>query len=334
MKTNFLFLLIFSIGFGLSVPFFLGGHNMISKLCDMPFVAFASITTLVGMTWFFNSARVFLIFQKKSETLNFSKIFLLILACEFSVKSTPAGIGGPLTAVAALKKEHIKPAVTIAAFSILFLLDVILFICIASFLLIGSINYWIEENLILTFFFPVLIILFIGISLFLLKIHYRRIVHAISRILYKAPSTRKIRYPLARQFVFLKNGWSTFIKLSSRRRNLIIANSVCFWLLQLSILYYCLLVTGVDISWSLVAVIQLFAMGAGRLTLLPAGSGGIEATAIGLLNLWVDTSSAAAAVLLWRSITLIPGLSAGAIALLLLGISLDKTKTASPKKPG
>ena len=328
MRTQLLLLLVLSIGISLSLPVFLGGGSALSLLAHISTIAIGTLLAIVVLTWLFNTVRVFLLFRGAGHSMGFWKTLTFILACDFSVKATPTGIGGPITAITVLRKYGIYPAKTVAAFSLLFGLDITIVIVLSVMLYLASFQQWGATVLSIHIAAIVGISTIALISLLKLPRYYRRFVLSIGRCLDSFPKGKRLRYPLARQFVSVKKGYQTFLSLPFLTRLQIIGYSAAYWLAQFSILYTCLLYLGENQSWIIVASIQFLAMAAGRLTLLPAGAGGIEATSITLLSLWVDPAVAASSVLLWRSATLFPALIAGSLAMLIIGIRLETSKNA------
>ena len=333
MRLRLLILLAFSLCLGLSVTLIAGGSIAISRLESLTVGAATSLMLLVISSWLCNAFRVFLLLKKESKILSFRKTLTLILACDFSVKSTPAGIGGPVTAIAFLNQESVKPTITISAFSLLFGLDIILVLTLSFLLYLIGLYEWMRAGLAFQIFILTLSSSIILISLIKLPSYYRRVVNFFGSILQKTPRGRGLYYNLARKFIAVKAGWKSFAVLSHRTQILIISSSVCYWIIQFSLLYSCLRVLGAELDWAIVGTVQFLAMGAGRLIMLPSGSGGLEAVAIGLLSLWIAPDVAASGVLLWRTITLLPSLAAGGLVMFFLGISPKSAKTEFPVKP-
>jgi len=332
MRKQLLLLLVLSISIALSLPVFFGGGRAFLLLAHISTTAVATLLAIVVLTWLFNAVRVFLLFRGAGHSVGFWKTLSFILACDFSVKATPAGIGGPITAITVLRKYGIYPAKTVAAFSLLFALDVTLVIVLSVMLYPVSFQEW--GATVLVIHITAIVAISAIALIFLLKLprYYRRFVIGFGRCLHSFPKGKRLRYPLARQFVSVKKGYQTFLSLPFLTRLQIIGCSAAYWLAQFSILYTCLLYLGENQSWIVVASIQFLAIAAGRLTLLPAGAGGVEATSVSLLTLWVDPAIAASSVLLWRSVTLFPALIAGSLAMLIIGISLETSKSAFPEK--
>jgi len=332
MRTQLLLLLVLSVGLALSIPVLLGGGDTLSLLAHISTVAIATLLFIVLLVWLFNAARVFLLFRGAGHALGFRKIFTYVLACDFSVKATPAGLGGPITAITVLRENDIYPAKTAAAYALLFTLDIVVIIVLSVMLYLASYQQWNTTDLALHISSISVLSVVVLIVIFKLPLYYRRLLTILGRIMGSFPAGKRLRYPLAKQFVAVKKGVKAFLALPVSTRLQIVGYSVAFWLAQFSILYCCLGFLGESPSWIIVASIQFLAMAAGRLTLLPAGAGGMEATSVGLLSFWVDPGIAASAVLLWRSVTLFPALIAGVLAMLTLGIRLETDKNAVPTK--
>lgn len=75
------------------------------------------------------------------------------------------------------------------------------------------------------------------------------------------------------------------------------------WLLRYSVLYLTLQGLGSQLAWAWTFIVQLLALTAGQLSLLPGGAGSAELASAALLTPLVGKSTAAAAILIWRFVT-------------------------------
>tara|TARA_R100000655_G_scaffold2460_1_gene9631 strand:- start:7948 stop:9015 length:1068 start_codon:yes stop_codon:yes gene_type:complete len=332
MKKRTFFLLVMSLGIGASIPVFFGGTAALSLLAETSPLAISMLISLVMLTWLFNASRVFLLLNDDEKKLSFFKALALIIACDFSVKVTPAGFGGPITAISFLRKMSIHPTTTVVAFSLLFLIDVILMLASSLILYIVNLQKWAEAGVTLNMAMTTFSFIFFIIMLTALICYNRKLIIAVEWLLYKTHGTPRFKRFITRQYVMMKRAWRALGATPVTIKTMVSASSILYWLTQFSILYACLHLLDADITWVTVAVVQFMAMGAGRLTLLPAGSGGLEAVATALLILWVPPTTAAAAVLLWRGTTLFPALVLGALSMFALGINLSTSKNAFPEK--
>ena len=75
------------------------------------------------------------------------------------------------------------------------------------------------------------------------------------------------------------------------------------WSLRYSVLYLVLRGLGVELSWIPSFLVQMLSLSAGQFSLLPGGAGAAELTSASLLSPLVGSSTAAAAILIWRAVT-------------------------------
>ena len=68
-------------------------------------------------------------------------------------------------------------------------------------------------------------------------------------------------------------------------------------------LYLVLRGLGVELSWIPSFLVQMLSLSAGQFSLLPGGAGAAELTSASLLSPLVGSSTAAAAILIWRAVT-------------------------------
>jgi len=99
------------------------------------------------------------------------------------------------------------------------------------------------------------------------------------------------------------------------------------WLLRYSVLYLTLLGLGKSLAWAWTFIVQMLALTAGQLSLLPGGAGSAELASAALLAPFVGKSTAAAAILIWRFVTYYFYLIAGAPLFLYLWPTFRWTKS-------
>ena len=92
-------------------------------------------------------------------------------------------------------------------------------------------------------------------------------------------------------------------RLPKRRLSLVFTLTCIHWGLRYSVLYLVLRGLGVDLQWIPSFLVQMLSLSAGQFSLLPGGAGAAELTSASLLTPLVGSSTAAAAILIWRAVT-------------------------------
>ncbi|HHH35423.1 MAG TPA: flippase-like domain-containing protein [Gammaproteobacteria bacterium] len=141
---------------------------------------------------------------------------------------------------------------------------------------------------------------------------YRLVFLALGRLLRQLRVVPRLRQRLVRRALEFRRCLGVVRDYSRSRLVAVYLLCTMHWLLRYSILYLAVQALGGGIAWSYAFLVQMLSHTVGHATLLPGGSGGAEASSSLLLAPYLDSASAAAAILVWRFATFYWYLIAGA----------------------
>ncbi|ATJ83480.1 YbhN family protein [Halomonas beimenensis] len=312
---------------GLVVPLLIGGREGLAALGDFPPGWLAVMLAMVALGWQLNAWRLRLLLAGRAGRLGQRRAFAMVMATECAICATPGGSGGPATLLALLALRGLRPARASAVFMIDQCCDLTFFLVALVVLALGSLWTavpWPHPGL-LGGAIAALGVLLAGSGL---------LVHRLPLLLRgrrgKGPSRRRGRR-LARRLLQFRQALLATLALPRPTLALVMACCAGHWLLRYSLLYLALTGLGAEVAWSWTFLVQMLAMAAGQLSLLPGGAGAAELGTGVLLVPLVGQATAGAAIAVWRVITYHCYLLAGAPVLLVL---LGERRRASPRTSG
>ncbi|MCK3834090.1 MULTISPECIES: lysylphosphatidylglycerol synthase transmembrane domain-containing protein [Pseudomonas] len=317
--------LLLALLVALLIPVWLGGGETVARLRQFPLPQLVGMFAMIIGCWLINSLRLRLLLGEQGSQLGRLKSLGAVISTEFAMCATPGGSGGPLTLMALLARNGIRPARASAVFAMDQLSDLLFFLCalagIVLYALFHSLNPRLEWLLGLS------VISMIGgiiSGLAVVRFHRRLIRLAgamLKAIRVRAPTRRR----WARRLLRFLAAFTATLKLPWPLLLGVFALTSLHWLLRYSVLYLALRGLGGDVQWALSFLIQMLSLTAGQFSLLPGGAGAAELTSAALLAPMVGKSTAAAAILIWRAVTYYFYLLAGApVFVLMVGKPLFK----------
>ncbi|WP_433885219.1 lysylphosphatidylglycerol synthase transmembrane domain-containing protein [Pseudomonas vranovensis] len=317
---NRLLWLLIALIVALLVPALLGGSELLPRLRGFAPQLLLGLFAMIVLCWIINAMRLRLLLGSQGAALGRLRSLGVIMATEFAICATPGGSGGPLALMALLARDRIGPARSSAVFAADQLNDLLFFFCamlgIAGYALFHSLNRSLEGLLLSS-----ALLMLAAFATLLGLLRYRRALLRLSgRLLHRlkvsAPRRRRWTRKLLHFFHALGETW----RLPKRTLALVFALTCVHWGLRYSVLYLALRGLGVDLQWIPSFLVQMLSLSAGQFSLLPGGAGAAEMTSAALLSPLVGTSTAAAAILIWRLVTYYFYLVAGGpVFLCLLG---------------
>lgn len=302
------------------VPALLGGSELLPRLRNFPPGLLLALFAMILLCWTLNALRLRLLLGSQGERIGRMRSLGVIMATEFAICTTPGGSGGPLTLMALLSRDRVRPAHSGAVFAMDQLNDLLFFLCavlgIAIYTLFHRLNRGLEGMLVGS---ALLMLAVLGLSLTLLR--WRRgLIRWSGRALKALRVRARTRRRWARRLLRFFRAFTATLRLPRRILALVFALTCAHWALRYSVLYLVLIGLGVDLQWISSFLVQVLALTAGQFSLLPGGAGAAELTSATLLTPLVGKSTAAAAVLIWRVVTYYFYLIAGGpVFLCLLG---------------
>lgn len=309
----------------LAIPLWLGGGETGARLQQFPLQLLLLMFAMIVLCWLVNTLRIRLLLGNHLGQLGRMKSLGLVMSTEFAMCATPGGSGGPLTLMALLARNGVRPARGSAVFAMDQLSDLLFFLCaligIAVYALFHTLNPKLEWLLGLS------AVSMVGglISCLLLARLHRRLLRLTGFVLKTLKVRAATRRRWARKWLRFLAAFTETLKLPWHTLALVFLLTCVHWSVRYSVLYLALRGLGANVQWAWSFLIQMLSLTAGQFSLLPGGAGAAELTSAALLAPMVGKSTAAAAILIWRAVTYYFYLLAGGpVFLLMLGKPLLK----------
>lgn len=287
----------------LLVPLLVGGGEMWSRVQRFPLPLLPAMLGMIVLCWGLNSVRLRLLLGEHRGRIGALKSIGVVMSTEFAMCATPGGSGGPLTLMALLARNGVRPAHGSAVFAMDQLSDLLFFLCA----LVGILFYALFQNLSQRMEWMLALS---AISLFgglfgcvLVARYHRRLILLGARLLRHLRVKTVTRRRWARKILSFLAAFTDTLKLPRQTLFQVFGLTCLHWALRYSVLYLALKGLGADLQWAWSFLIQMLSLSAGQFSLLPGGAGAAELTSAALLAPMVGKSTAAAAILIWRAVT-------------------------------
>ena len=286
-----------------AIPLVIGGPDAFDQLSNVAPKWILLMLGLVFAGWNINALRLRLLLGHRARALNHRHALATVMATEGVFCATPGGTGAPFTMIKLLRHYHVRASESSAVFVIDQMTDLLFFVLALPIVITYGVNHFIQVApdwlLILAFVSQFLLIA----AAFLAFRYHRRSLRMGSGLLNRLGISRPRRRRWAKAQLRFHHAVRTTLKLSPRVLLATFLLCCAHWLLRYSILYLAVQSLGGQAQWSYTFFVQMLAMAAGHLTFLPGGAGGTELTSAALLAPYLSSGTAAAAILIWRSIT-------------------------------
>ncbi len=294
----------------LVIPVLLGGSDLFARLLSFPPGLLLTMLGMIVLGWYLNATRLRLLVGRRR--LGQQRALGIVIATEFAICATPGGAGGPLTMMALLLRQGVAPARGTATYAVEQLTDLLFFACALVGVLIYAVTHSLNAYIASLLGFSAALLVGVVVLLGLLGRFHRQVFRLngwlIGRLGVKA--TRRRHW--ARKVLSFRNALLECFRLPRAILLAVFLLTTLHWLLRYSVLYLTLLGLGSQLAWAWTFIVQLLALTAGQLSLLPGGAGSAELASAALLAPLAGKSTAAAAILIWRFVTYYFYLIAGA----------------------
>lgn len=294
-------LLAAALGAALLVPLVLGGSELLERLRHFPLGLLALMLAMVMLGWCLNAYRLRLLIGR--GRLSQPRAVAIVVATEFAICATPGGAGGPLTLMALLMRHGIRASRGTATYAVEQLSDLLFFVCALMGVLMYALTQALNPYIASLLGFTTALLLGVMVLLALLgRFHHQVLLlngWLIGRLGVK--NRRKRRW--ARKMIRFRNALRDCFRLPRRVLLAVFALTTAHWLLRYSVLYLTLRGLGSELAWAWTFIVQLLALTAGQVSLLPGGAGSADLASAALLTPLVGKATTAAAILIWRFVT-------------------------------
>lgn len=302
------------------IPMLLGGTAIFARLRSFPLSWMLGLIGIILACWVLNTLRLRLLLGDQRGQVTRLQSLGVVMSAEFAWCATPAGSGGPLTIMALLNRYGVRPAQASAVFAMDQLSDLLFFLCALIGVLFYALAHSISQSQQMMLVISTCLVAGSLVGCVALGVWHRQVMLLIGRLMRRVRLKSSTRWRWTRKWLRFIAAFTNALKLPRSTLIMVFSLTCVHWGLRYSILYLALQGLGVDFQWAWSFLIQILSLSAGQFSLLPGGAGTAELTSAALLAPMVGKSTAAAAILIWRSVTyyfyLIVG---GPIFVLMLG---------------
>lgn len=324
MRRHWLLLLLIAIGVGIAVPLVLGGHKMVEHLAQVPVGWLLAMLALIFVCWNLNAWRLRIMLRGRATGLTHRAALATTMATECVLNATPGGSGAPFTLATLLGRYGVSPAVATAVLAVDQLTDMVVFALLLPTLALYGLARYLDLGGWWQMTVPFGLLIGGLVLAVLMARHHRGLIAVTGRCLQAMRVSRTRRFGLARSTMRFRHGIRDTLAVPKRRLMAMFLLCLVHWLLRYSVLYMAVLALGQHIDWAYGFFVQMVAMGAGHLTLLPGGAGGAEVAGAALLHPWLGSITTATVIVVWRFMTFYWYLIAG--GLVMLGLASRQVK--------
>jgi uncharacterized protein (TIRG00374 family) len=302
------------------IPMLLGGTAIFARLRSFPLSWMLGLIGIILACWVLNTLRLRLLLGDQRGQVTRLQSLGVVMSAEFAWCATPAGSGGPLTIMALLSRYGVRPAQASAVFAMDQLSDLLFFLCALIGVLFYALAHSLSQSQQMMLVISTALVAGSLVGCIALGLWHRQVMLLIGRLMRRVRLKSSTRWRWTRKWLRFIAAFTNALKLPRSTLIMVFSLTCVHWGLRYSILYLALQGLGVDFQWAWSFLIQILSLSAGQFSLLPGGAGTAELTSAALLAPMVGKSTAAAAILIWRSVTyyfyLIVG---GPIFVLMLG---------------
>jgi len=283
------------------VPLLLGGTGLFERLLRFPPGLLLTMLGMIVLGWYLNAFRLRLLIGRRR--LRQPRALGIVIATEFAICATPGGAGGPLTMMALLLRQGVTPAKGTATFAVEQLADLLFFSCALVGVLIYAVTHSINTYIASLLGFSAALLLGLMVLLALLGRFHRQVFLINGWLAGRLGMKARRKRFWARKVLSFRNALLDCFRLPRAILLGVFVLTTLHWLLRYSVLYLTLQGLGSQLAWAWTFIIQLLALTAGQLSLLPGGAGSADLASAALLAPLVGKSTAAAAIVVWRFVT-------------------------------
>ena len=300
---------------GVAVPLGYGGGASLRLLWQVPWPLFALGPFLALIAWNFSALRLRLMTLGRVR-LGQREALATVMATECVVNATPMGLAGPVAYATLLSRHGLRSAEGAAIYTMDQLIDLTFFLA-----LIPIMAWWCPlwpPGLEFGAMMAVGLLLGLVFITIAALIRFRRILQWANTLGGMTGVTPQARRRIGRFALQFRRRIHELMSIPRLRLLAIYVVCALQWVTRYSVLYVVLWGLNAPLAWATVFLVQMVALSAGQIGMLPGGAGVAEMGSAFLLSPYVAAPQLATALLLWRFSTYYWHLLAGAPVLLLL----------------
>ncbi|MBY5930886.1 flippase-like domain-containing protein [Halomonas sp. DP8Y7-3] len=312
-------LLALTIVLSLVVPWWLGGTGTLGAVMTFPPETLCLMVALAILCWNLNAARLRLMLNGRAGRLGQTGALAIEMSSKFALCATPAGGGGVATLLWLLSRRGYPAAQGSAIFLVDQLADMLFFSLMLGLLValsLGGVASWPHQSLVEAALIGLMVALAAFTAIIVWLPRWLRYPPRLSVITAWWPARLSLK-PRARRWgvrrlLRCRHTLMNTLQLPPPILAGIFLLCSLHWLARYSLLYLAVLGVGGQADWAWTFLVQMLAMAASQLSVLPGGAGAAEVSVGALLLPVMAREQAAAAVIIWRLVSYHLYLVAGA----------------------
>jgi uncharacterized protein (TIRG00374 family) len=308
-------LVIIALAATLLVPALLGGLHVLVAAAELSLASWGSLCLLSLLASLTRALKIHLLARQLGLRLGAMNTLPISLASEFGFLASPGGVGGYVASIYYLRRAgaSVSTASAITAGD-----QVFDFLFFALLLPIAAIVYLPQAPLRDTAPWLLGALVLIAIASWMLHVCWRRIAAWSRRHRLRWPRLRllrrkwhRFRHELRSEIEQLRSGGFVFVLVC-------LACTLLQWFARYGTLWLALRLFGTRIAFMKVLLVQALVLHLAQYTGIPSGGGGAEIGLTAAFGSSGEPAALAAALVVWRVVTLYLPLGAGALAMLAL----------------
>jgi uncharacterized protein (TIRG00374 family) len=301
-----------------AIPFLLGGRGTLAAALNVAPSGYVALLALVLASWIARALKLHLLLHKLRTPATLLRSFGISVASDLAFTATPAGLGGYVATIYYLRRTGASASGATTIMAIDQGTDLVFFGVAVPFVTLMLADSDVPRAITVT----ALSVLAVASALVAMLWLARRRILA----LLVTPNPMLAHWALAGR---AQSALRSFLVSSRTYLSLIMEAGASFflemlaltalqWLTRYAVLWLTLLLLHRPVSFALMFLLQVVVLHAALWTGVPAGGGGAELGLTAMLAHWIAPEDMAAALVIWRAVTLYVLLLAGSVATLLL----------------
>lgn len=296
-------LIAVSLLLSLGIPLYAGGWEALGAFRELSWWAMGTLLSLMVVSWCVQAGRLMFLSRVLGKQLRPRSALGTTMAGEFGFAATPGGAGGPATYLFLLTRKGLSVDQALAVQAVDQSMDLVFFATAIPFaLMLHALDIGSRETMGVALLVAMLVLIGLWFLIWLLG-HYRRLVLAIGRFVNRLPRLHRMRYRIARFIIRFRRSIRILIGMGTGRLLVLYLLSVCYWLPRYTVLPVLFAYLGMEGDYWYLFLVQIAVLGAGLLTFLPGGAGGVELGYTAVMRTYMSAGAAASTLLLWRFVT-------------------------------
>ncbi len=318
--------LFLALAASLGIPAWISGADAFLYISHTAAWALILAPLLMLAAWFINGFRVHYLLGINRHPIPFGRAWLIAAGGDFGGALGPGLVTGVGAYVLLTTRQGVPSFTAVALFALEKLLDLLIFF--ATLIVSLSLLAWLGPghapwySLGAAAAFSVALLAAIGGG----ASGARVVLQFTASLMRRLGVAEKIRYRWLRWGLGFRRDVRRVMSQPPRRLGLLLLFAAGYWACRFAVLPVLALGLGVSIPWPYLVLVQVLAVFAGQLSVLPGGAVSVEVVFAVLLAQWADREMLGTLLLLWRACVFYLTLIGGGLAFAAL---LKKTPVAS-----